>query len=305
MIEEFSKSNISKILIVINDSAMKYKGIIPDYCWHEPYMSSDQLQKEFLDGVRMFGYIENKNECENSWDDCYWSDGQGGDEPGCWKNQYEQYCNCRIDWTPTSCAAAGYTWQQFDNFGGQCLQPMDQYSCYGGDFGSPEGFIDCDQYLPAGIDRFQEWDSSTNTCLEIKSESIEGSWSIDGNQLCHEKVDLETNCSSIYNFEECECSPNCMWQGQGNPQDNPYQWEQNGTCQEFAPGSGRVSVSENPRINGTNKMFYDTKLLEMLYSLNSSSPPDQCSSYELLPSGNIQLEEPNGCVVTLVLQSGM
>ena len=60
MIEEFSRTSISKILIVINDSAMKYKGIIPNYCWNEPYMTNHQLQKELLDGVRMFGYIKNK-----------------------------------------------------------------------------------------------------------------------------------------------------------------------------------------------------------------------------------------------------
>ena len=53
------KSDSSKILYVINDAAIKYKGIIPDNCWHEPYMSEQELVNEFTDGVRMFGYNRN------------------------------------------------------------------------------------------------------------------------------------------------------------------------------------------------------------------------------------------------------
>ena len=59
MINEYMKNDSSKILFVINDSAVKYKGIIPDYCWHEPYMSEQELIDEFTDGVRMFGYNRN------------------------------------------------------------------------------------------------------------------------------------------------------------------------------------------------------------------------------------------------------
>ena len=53
------KSDSSKILYVINDAAVQYKGIIPDNCWHEPYMSEQELVDEFTDGVRMFGYNRN------------------------------------------------------------------------------------------------------------------------------------------------------------------------------------------------------------------------------------------------------
>ena len=59
MISEYMKSDSSKILYVINDAAIKYKGIIPDNCWHEPYMSEQELVDEFTDGVRMFGYNRN------------------------------------------------------------------------------------------------------------------------------------------------------------------------------------------------------------------------------------------------------
>ncbi len=56
MITEYTKSDISNILHVINDAALKYKGIIPDDCWHEPYMSEQRMNIEFINGVRMFGY---------------------------------------------------------------------------------------------------------------------------------------------------------------------------------------------------------------------------------------------------------
>ena len=59
MIIEYTKSDSSKILNVINDAAAKYKGVIPDNCWHEPYMSDRELLNEFKDGVRMFGYVHN------------------------------------------------------------------------------------------------------------------------------------------------------------------------------------------------------------------------------------------------------
>ena len=59
MISEYTKSDNSKILYVINNAAARYKGIIPDNCWHEPYMSEQELIDEFSDGVRMFGYHRN------------------------------------------------------------------------------------------------------------------------------------------------------------------------------------------------------------------------------------------------------
>jgi len=56
MINEYTKNDTSKILHVINDASLRYKGIIHDDCWQEPYMSEQELIDEFSDGVRMFGY---------------------------------------------------------------------------------------------------------------------------------------------------------------------------------------------------------------------------------------------------------
>ena len=44
---------------MINDAALKYKGVIPDDSWHEPYISKKELTDDFGSGVRMFGYARN------------------------------------------------------------------------------------------------------------------------------------------------------------------------------------------------------------------------------------------------------
>ena len=59
MISEYTKSDASKIIDVINDAALRYKGIIPDNCWHEPYMVKQELIDELNNGVRLFGYHRN------------------------------------------------------------------------------------------------------------------------------------------------------------------------------------------------------------------------------------------------------
>ena len=59
MISEYKKTDSSKILHIINEASLKYKGVIPDNCWNEPYMSEQELIGEFNDGVRMYGYHHN------------------------------------------------------------------------------------------------------------------------------------------------------------------------------------------------------------------------------------------------------
>jgi len=59
MIIEITLKDLSSILYVINDAATKFKGIIPDDCWHEPYMLEEELVNEFDSGVRIFGYNKN------------------------------------------------------------------------------------------------------------------------------------------------------------------------------------------------------------------------------------------------------
>ena len=59
MISEYKKTDTSKILNIVNDASIKYKGVIPNDCWKEPYMSEQELIDEFSDGVRIYGYNHN------------------------------------------------------------------------------------------------------------------------------------------------------------------------------------------------------------------------------------------------------
>ena len=59
MISEYKKTDTSKIIQIINEASLKYKGVIPDDCWNEPYMSEQELIDEFSDGVHMFGFQHN------------------------------------------------------------------------------------------------------------------------------------------------------------------------------------------------------------------------------------------------------
>ena len=58
MINEFTKSDYSEILHVVNDAAERYRNVIPDNCWKEPYMPESELLEVFEEGVKMFGYVQ-------------------------------------------------------------------------------------------------------------------------------------------------------------------------------------------------------------------------------------------------------
>ncbi len=44
------------IYSVINDGANLYKGVIPPDCYHDPYMTREELAKEINSGVRFWGF---------------------------------------------------------------------------------------------------------------------------------------------------------------------------------------------------------------------------------------------------------
>lgn len=43
---------------IINAAAAKYRGVIPDDCWHDPYMSEAELDAEVRAGVVFHGYVD-------------------------------------------------------------------------------------------------------------------------------------------------------------------------------------------------------------------------------------------------------
>src|SRR5947207_8523032 len=44
------------ILAIVNAAAEAYRGVIPDDCWHEPYMPARELESEIAAGVEFWGY---------------------------------------------------------------------------------------------------------------------------------------------------------------------------------------------------------------------------------------------------------
>jgi GNAT superfamily N-acetyltransferase len=44
------------ILAIVNAAAEAYRGVIPEDCWHEPYLSSSQLEREIAAGIVFWGY---------------------------------------------------------------------------------------------------------------------------------------------------------------------------------------------------------------------------------------------------------
>jgi len=43
------------VLAIINDAAQRYRGVIPEDRWHDPYFSAEYLASEVASGVRFFG----------------------------------------------------------------------------------------------------------------------------------------------------------------------------------------------------------------------------------------------------------
>lgn len=61
MIIPGKKDHFPEIYDIINDAAIAYKGIIPEDRWHEPYMTEQELQNQFDDGVQFWCYLDKEN----------------------------------------------------------------------------------------------------------------------------------------------------------------------------------------------------------------------------------------------------
>jgi GNAT superfamily N-acetyltransferase len=59
MLRACTSADIQQMFEVINDGAQAYRGVIPEDCWHEPYMPMADLQRELDAGVRFWCAEEN------------------------------------------------------------------------------------------------------------------------------------------------------------------------------------------------------------------------------------------------------
>lgn len=51
LIRPSAAADFPRILVIINDAAQAYRGVIPADCWHDPYLSASALTREIADGV--------------------------------------------------------------------------------------------------------------------------------------------------------------------------------------------------------------------------------------------------------------
>jgi N-acetylglutamate synthase-like GNAT family acetyltransferase len=61
MIRNCTDEDFEEIFNIVNDAAIAYKGVIPPDCWHEPYMTKEELKAEIEGGVKFSCYV-NGNE---------------------------------------------------------------------------------------------------------------------------------------------------------------------------------------------------------------------------------------------------
>jgi N-acetylglutamate synthase-like GNAT family acetyltransferase len=57
-IRRTAAEDIPAMYEIINDASSAYKGHIPDDCWHEPYMSMDELEKQITEGIEFYCYVD-------------------------------------------------------------------------------------------------------------------------------------------------------------------------------------------------------------------------------------------------------
>jgi hypothetical protein len=58
MIRRCTDGDVATIDAIVNQAAAVYRGVIPDECWHEPYMSRTELLAELTAGVEFWGCEE-------------------------------------------------------------------------------------------------------------------------------------------------------------------------------------------------------------------------------------------------------
>jgi N-acetylglutamate synthase-like GNAT family acetyltransferase len=59
MIRPCTDSDVLEVFAIVNDAAQAYRGVIPSYRWHEPYMPLEELKEEIAAGVKFWGFAEN------------------------------------------------------------------------------------------------------------------------------------------------------------------------------------------------------------------------------------------------------
>ena len=143
-----------------------------------------------------------------------------------------------------------------------------------------------------------------NVCEDIFEESSAGTYTIDGDQLCHVTAGEfeEEDCGDLY-FEECQCNLHrCNW----TPTPT-YAEPDKGTCTEGSmppPGNGRTKVEGHYKIKTVSTRFQDEQIHNFIYSNSSLNSGEKCHTFSTQANGVINLintDQPGGgsCTMTL------
>jgi hypothetical protein len=57
MIRKCRTGDTKRIYLIVNEAAKAYEGVIPSDCYHQPYMSMDELKRE-MKRIDFFGWKE-------------------------------------------------------------------------------------------------------------------------------------------------------------------------------------------------------------------------------------------------------
>jgi len=63
LIRAAGESDVSAMLEIVNDAARKYRGVIPDDRWREPYVPRDEMESEMADGVKFHVAADEEGLC--------------------------------------------------------------------------------------------------------------------------------------------------------------------------------------------------------------------------------------------------
>jgi len=215
-------------------------------------------------------YRDDESGCKDD-DLCKWEKIPGQKET-CIENPIAQYCDCHIEWSKTSCEAEDNTF--WNDMHKECMFQMDEHTCYFEDdlqIGPEDGNINCDEFLPEGVEHYTEWIETENVCEDIFVDSGFGTWELKDNQLCIESegLDDEVTCEEM-EFSECQCNLHrCHWQPESN---NPQHFE-SGTCNEGPMDpegnvGGRVKLFENYKYQTVSSRYQFADLVQFIHSLN-------------------------------------
>jgi hypothetical protein len=59
MIRKCGTGDTKRIYLIVNEAAKAYEGVIPSDCYHQPYMSMDELKRE-MKRIDFFGWKEKR-----------------------------------------------------------------------------------------------------------------------------------------------------------------------------------------------------------------------------------------------------